>query len=193
MAFPKEVLDEILKDYQSPDDFYGPEGIMKQLSKARVERTMEVELTEQLGYAKHDQAEKPTTNRLNGKTAKELRTDHGPKEIAVPHDRKEVFEPKIIPKHQKAFRGFDDNILSMYVRGLPPRQIQEQLKDIYAVAVSPELVSRISDEVKELAALWRGRVLELFYPVVFLAALRVNIRDGGVVIKKSVYLPLRYG
>ena len=190
MAFTKEVLDEILRDYHGPDDFYGPEGIMKQLAKALVERTMEVELTEQLGYEKHDQAEKRTTNRRNGKTAKELRTDHGPMEIAVPRDREGVFEPQTVPKHQKEFRGFDGKILSMYALGLTTRQIQDHLKDIYAVDVSPELISRVTDEVKELAAEWRGRALEAFYPVVFLDALRVNIRDGGVVVKKSVYLAL---
>jgi transposase-like protein len=100
MAFTKEVLDEILKDYHGPDDFYGSEGIMKQLTKALVERTMEAELTEQLVYEKHDHAVKPTANRRNGKTVKELRTDHGPLDIAVSRDREGVFEPRIVPKHQ---------------------------------------------------------------------------------------------
>jgi transposase-like protein len=87
MAFSKEVLDEILKDYHGPDDFYGPEGIMKQLTKALVERTMEAELTGHLGYEKHDQGEKTSANRQNGKTAKELRMDEGPMTIEVPRDR----------------------------------------------------------------------------------------------------------
>lgn len=190
MAFTKEVLDEILKDYHGPDDFYGPEGIMKQLTKALVERTMEVELTEHLGYEKHDQNKKPTANRRNGKSVKELRTDGGPMEIETPRDRDGTFEPQIVPKHQREFRGFDDKILSMYALGLTTRQIQEHLKDIYAVEVSPELISRVTDEVKELAAEWRGRPLEPMYPVLFLDALRVNIRDGGTVVKKSVYLAL---
>ena len=145
-------------------------------------------LTGQPGYAKHDQAAKPTTNRRNGKTGKEPRTDHGPMEIAVPRGREGVFEPRIVPKHQKEFRGFDDKILSMYAPGLTTRQIQDHLKDIYAVDVSPELISRVTDGVKEPAAEWRGRAPEAFYPVLFLDALRVNIRDGGMVVKKSVYL-----
>jgi transposase-like protein len=170
MAFAPEVLDEILKSYRGPDDFYGPEGIMKQLTKALVERTMEAELTGHLGYEKHDQAAKPTANRRNGKTAKELRTDHGPLEIAVPRDREGAFEPRIVPKHQKEFRGFDGKILSMYALGLTTRQIQDHLKDIYAVDVPPEMISRVTDGVKELAAEWRGRALEPFYPVLFLDA-----------------------
>jgi transposase-like protein len=190
MAFSKEVLDEILKDYHGPDDFYGPEGIMKQLTKALVERTMEAELTEHLGYEKYDQGAKPQTNRRNGKTTKELRTDDGPMTIEVPRDREGTFEPQLVPKHQREFRGVDDKILSMYALGLTTRQIQERLKEIYAVDVSPELISRVTDEVKELAAEWRGRALEPFYPVLFLDALRVNIRDGATVVKKSVYLAL---
>jgi transposase-like protein len=118
MAFSKELLDEILKDYHGPDDFYGPSGIMKQPTKALVERTMEAELTEHLGYEKHDQGEKTRTNRRNGKTAKGLRTDGGPMTIEVPCDREESLEPQIVPKHQREFRGFDDKILSMYALGL---------------------------------------------------------------------------
>jgi transposase-like protein len=107
MTFSNEVLDEILKDYRSPDDFYGPQGIMKHLTKALVERTMEVELTEHLGYQKHDHGEKPASNRRNGKTAKELRTGSGPMTIKVPRDREGTFEPQIVPKHQREFRGKD--------------------------------------------------------------------------------------
>jgi transposase-like protein len=100
-----------------------------------------------------------------------------------------------VPKHQREFRGFDDKILSMYALGLTTRQIQDHLKEIYAVEVSPELIRQlqataVSDEGKELAAEWRGRPLEPLYPVLFLDALRVNIREGSTVVKKSVYLAL---
>jgi transposase-like protein len=107
MAFTKEVLDEILKDCHGPDDFYGPEGIMKQLAQALVERTMEAEMTEHLGYEKHGQGEKTSGNRRNGKTSKELRTDGGPMRIEVPRDREGSFEPQIAPKHQgkRSFHG----------------------------------------------------------------------------------------
>ena len=99
-------------------------------------------------------------------------------------------EPRIVPKRQKEFRGFEEKILSMYALGLSTRQIQEHLKDIYALDVSPELLSGVTDEVKDLAAEWRGRPLDSFYPLLFLEALRVNIRNGGAVVKKSVYVAL---
>jgi transposase-like protein len=190
MAFRKEVLDELLKDYHGPDDFYGPEGIMKQLSKALIERMMEAELTEQIGYEKSESGEKPTTNRRNGKSKKTLRTDQVPMEIEVPRDREGEYEPKVVAKHQREWRGFDQKILSMYALGLSTKAIQENIKDIYNVEISPELVSRVTDEVKGLVEEWRNRPLEPFYPVMFFDALRVNIRDEGQVSKKAVYLAL---
>ena len=190
MAFSKEILDELLKDYHGPDDFYGPDGIVKQLSKALIERVMQAELTEQIGYEKNEAGEKGTENRRNGKSSKTLRTDQGPMEIEVPRDRDGEYDPQIVAKHQREWRGFDDKILSMYALGLSTKAIQENIKDIYNVDISPELVSRVTDEVKGLVEEWRGRPLEAFYPVIFFDALRVNIRDEGQVSKKSVYLAL---
>jgi transposase-like protein len=111
-------------------------------------------------------------------------------EIAVPRDREGEYEPQIVAKHQREWRGFDDKILSMYGLGLSTQAIQENLKDIYNVDVSPELISRVTDGVKGLVEEWRNRPLEPLYPVVFFDALRVNIRDEGHVSKKSVYLAL---
>ena len=193
MAITKEVLDELLKDCNSPDEFYGPDGLVKQLSKALIERMMQAELTEQLGYSKNESGEKETENRRNGKTSKTLRTDQGPMEIEVPRDRDGEFEPKVIPKHQREWRGFDDKILSMYGLGLSTKQIQAHLKEIYNVEVSPELISRVTDEVKGLVEEWRNRPLDSLYPIMFFDALRTNIREEGHVVKKSIYLALAIG
>jgi len=190
MAITKEVLDELMKGCQGPDDFYGPDGLVKQLSKALIERMMEAKLTEQIGYEKSESGEKATSNRRNGKTSKTLRTDQGPVEIEVPRDRDSEYEPLAVRKHQREWRGFDNKILSMYALGLSTKAIQENLKDIYNVEVSPELISRVTDEVKGLAEEWRNRPLEPFYPVIFFDALCVNIRDEGHVSKKAVYLAL---
>jgi len=193
MAITKEVLDELLKEYKGPNDFYGQDGLIKQLSKALIERAMQTELTEQLGYEKSKAGEKETENRRNGTSSKTLRTDQGPMEIGIPRDRNGDYEPLIVPKHQREWRGFDEKILSMYSLGLSTNAIQENLKEIYNVDVSPELISRVTDEVKGLVEEWRNRPLESFYPIMFFDALRTNIREEGHVVKKSVYLALAIG
>jgi putative transposase len=190
MAISKEILDELLKDYKGPDDITGPDGLLKQLTKALVERAMQAEMTEQLGYDKNGTGEKPSPNRRNGSSKKTLRSDQGPLEIEVPRDRAGEFEPEIVPKHQREFKGFDDKILSMYSRGMTTREITESLKEIYGVEVSPELISRVTDSVKDLLDEWRSRSLESFYPALFLDALVINVKDGNHIVKKSVYLAL---
>lgn len=190
MAITKEVLDELLKEYKGPEDLTGPEGLLKQLTKALIERAMDAEMTTHLGYEKHDQSEKDTTNRRNGRTKKTVRSDQGPLEIEIPRDREGTFEPAIVPKHQREFKGFDDKIISMYSRGMTTREITEHLKEIYGTEISPELVSRVTDEVKELLEAWRARSLETSYPIVFLDALMINVREDGKVVKKSIYMAL---
>jgi putative transposase len=190
MAISKEVLDALMKDYKGPDDLTGPDGLLKELTKALVERAMEAEMTEQIGFEKSDQAEKTTKNRRNGSTPKTLRSEQGPLQIDVPRDREGSFEPAIVPKHQRDFKGFDDKILSMYSRGMTTREITEHLKEIYKVEVSPELISRVTDSVKELIEEWRKRTLEAFYPIVFLDALVINVKENSKVVRKAIYLAL---
>ena len=190
MAVPKEILDELLKDYKGPEDITGENGLLKQLTKALIERAMQTELTEELGYQKNQKGEKPTTNRRNGSNAKTLRSDLGPLEIEVPRDREGEFEPKIVPKGQREFRGFDEKILSMYARGMSSRDISQHLKQIYGTEVSAELISRVTDSVSQMLEEWRNRELEKVYPIVFLDAIVVKIRDNGHVVKKSIYLAL---
>ena len=190
MAITKEVLDELLKNYKGPEDLTGENGVLKQLTKALIERAMETELTEELGYEKHGRESKETENRRNGTSKKTVRTDQGELEIDIPRDRKSTFEPKIIPKHSREFKGFDDKILSMYARGMSTREIAEHLKEIYGTEVSPELISRVTDSVMEMLEEWRNRELDTVYPLLFLDALVVKVRENGHVGKKAVYLAL---
>jgi putative transposase len=118
MAISKKILYELLKGYKGPDDLTGPDGLLKQLTKALVERAMQAEITEQLGKDKNEKGEKPGPNRRNGSTKKTLRSEQGPLEIEVPRDREGEFKPEIVPKHQREFKGFDDKILSMDSRSM---------------------------------------------------------------------------
>jgi putative transposase len=190
MAIPKKLLEELLKDYQGPEDIIGENGLLKQLTKALVEQALQAEMKQNLGYEKNDKAEKSTENRRNGSTSKTVRTEQGPMDIDVPRDRDSEFEPKIIPKHEREFKGFDGKILSMYARGMSNREIAEHLKEIYNTDVSPEFISRVTDSVLEYLDEWKNRELESVYPIVFLDAIFTKIRDNGHVVKKALYMAL---
>src|SRR5690606_24670575 len=125
MTIRKELLDELIKDYKNPEDLIGENGILKQLTKALLERAMEAELTHELGFDKHDKsALKESDNRRNGTSRKTVKSKHGEIELDVPRDRRSEFEPVIIPKHQRRFEGFDNTILSLYSHGLSVRDIK---------------------------------------------------------------------
>lgn len=190
MAIRKELLQELLKDYKGPEDLTGENGILKQLTKALVEQAMGAELTDHLGYEKHEIGEKPGANRRNGTSDKTVRTDQGPMNIEVPRDREGSFEPKIIEKHQREFAGFSDKILSMYARGMTNREIAEHLKEIYGTEVSPQFITTVTDGVVESLEAWRNRELEGVYPIVFFDAIVAKVRDNGHVLRKAIYLAL---
>jgi putative transposase len=181
-------LEELLKDYKSPEDLLGQGGLLKELTKALVEKALDGELTHHLGYSKHSASK--SDNARNGKSKKGLLTDHGKMEIVSPRDRNGSFEPELVKKRQTRFDGFDDKILSMYSRGMTVREIQGHLEDIYAVEVSPDLISSVTDSVLEEVRAWQNRPLDAVYPIVFMDALRVKIRDNGHVINKAVYMAL---
>ena len=188
MAIRQELLEELLKDYKSPEDLLGQGGLLKELTKALVEKALDGELTHHLGYPKHSSSK--SDNARNGKSKKGLLTDHGKMEIVSPRDRNGSFEPELVKKRQTRFDGFDDKILSMYARGMTVREIQGHLEDIYAVEVSPDLISSVTDSVLEEVKAWQNRTLDAVYPIVFMDALRVKIRDSGHVINKAVYMAL---
>ena len=188
MAIRQELLEELLKDYKSPEDLLGQGGLLKELTKALVEKALDGELRHHLGYPKHSSSK--SDNARNGKSKKGLLTDHGRMEIVSPRDRNGSFEPELVKKRQTRFDGFDDKILSMYARGMTVREIQGHLEDIYAVEVSPDLISSVTDSVLEEVNAWQNRMLDAVYPIVFMDALRVKIRDNGHVINKAVYMAL---
>lgn len=190
MEIKPEILDELIKGYKNPEDLLGEEGLLKQLTKALLERAMAAELTHELGYEKHDKAEKPTSNRRNGASAKGISSKHGAMEIAVPRDRAGEFEPQIIKKHQRRFDGFDNLILSLYSRGLSTREIQSHIEEIYGVEVSPDLVSTVTSAVEEKVREWQMRPLDAVYPILYLDALRVKIRVDSRVQNRCVYIAI---
>jgi len=162
----------------------------RRLKRALVERMLGGELSHHLGYAPGASKPEATANHRNGSSAKTVLTDDGPVELAVPRDRAGTFDPVLVPKHARRLPGFDDKVLALYARGLPTREIQQYLEEIYAIEVSPDLISAVTDAVVAEVTAWQARPLEPMYPVVFFDALRVKIRDEGVVRSKAVYLAL---
>jgi len=190
MALDPDVIDKLLAEYKKPEDIIGENGLLKQLTKALLERAMTAELKDHLGYEKHDPAGHNSGNSRNGKTCKKLKGDFGEFELETPRDRNGTFEPKIVAKGQTRFTGFDEKILSMYARGMTVRDIQAHLKEIYAVDVSPALISSVTDAVVEEVRAWQTRPLDPIYPIVYLDALIVKIRDNGQVQNRAIYVAI---
>jgi putative transposase len=190
MEIKKEVLDELIKDYKKPEDLIGETGLLKQLTKALLERAMNAELTQHLGYEKYDPAGYNSGNSRNGTTPKTVQGDFGAMVVETPRDRNGSFEPQILPKHQTRFEGFDDKILSMYARGMTTREIQGHLREMYGVDVSATLVSDVTDAVLDEVRAWQNRPLEPIYGIVFLDALYVKMRHEGRVENRAVYVAL---
>ena len=153
---------------------------------------MSAELSDHLGYAKGDPKGKKTGNSRNGHGSKKVTGEDGEMDILVPRDRDASFEPQIIKKGQRRFDGFDDKIISMYARGMSVREIRGHLDELYGVEVSPDLISRVTDEVMDEVREWQSRPLDNIYPIIIFDALRVKIRDEGTVRNKAVYLALGF-
>lgn len=185
-----ELLDELLKDYEKPEDLLGKDGIFDQLKKAVMERALGAELTEHLGYEEGDPSGNDGGNSRNGYGRKRVTTDNSQVEIEVPRDREGSFEPRLVRKRQTRLPGFDEKVISMYARGMTVREIRGHLEELYGIGVSPDLISRVTAEVLDEVKAWQSRPLERLYMVVFFDALRVKIRDEGVVRNKAVYLAL---
>ena len=179
-----ELLDELLSECQSPEEILGESGLLKELSKRLVERALAGELSHHLKQA--CEAE----NSRNGHSAKTVQSEQGEMELAIPRDRASSFDPVIVPKHQRRIAGLDDKILVLYARGNSTRDIAAQLEELYGAKVSAALISEVTDSVNDEVKAWQHRPLDELYPIVYLDALYVNIKVGGRVSKRAVYVVL---
>lgn len=195
MNIDTEAIDNLIKglDLKKGTELFGANGLVKQLTKRLVERALEAEMEEHLGYPKGERGEEPKANVRNGMTAKRVKTDDGEIEIAVPRDRNGTFTPQLVKKRQTRLDGFDEKVLSLYARGMSTREIQGHLHELYGTEVSPELVSRVTDAVLEDVQEWRKRPLAPVWPVIYLDALVIRVREGGSVRRKAAYLALGLG
>lgn len=185
-----ELVDQLLRNYQKPEDILGENGLLKHFTKALLERAMQVEMSEHLGYQKHDASGDNTGNSRHGTSEKTLKGDFGEVPIEVPRERKSEFEPKIVRKGQTRVDSFNERILSLYARGLTTREIQQHIQEIYKVEVSPTLISNVTEAVMEDVVAWQNRPLEAIYPILYMDALQVKIRDGAHVVNKAVHLAI---
>ena len=192
MAIEQELLDNLFANhnYQKPEDLIGENGLLKQLTKAILERALQAEMTVHLGHEKHGTISTKGGNARNGKTGKTLKGDFGNLPIVVPRDRDSSFEPVIVPKGKTRFAGFDNNIISLYARGMTTREIKGHLEDIYGVEVSPSLISTVTDAVNDEVKIWQNRSLDVVYPIVYMDVIRVKGRSTGHVLNKAVYLAI---
>ena len=185
-----KLADSLLASYKKPEDLIGENGLLKQLTKMLVERALEVEMTDHLGHAKSGDVTNDTANTRNGHSGKTLKGDFGALPLDIPRDRQGTFEPQLVGKHQTRWTGFDDKIISLYARGLTVREIQSHLEEMYGTAVSPTLISHVTDAVSEDVKLWQARPLDAVYPILYLDCIHVKVRDNGAVRTKAVYLAI---
>ena len=184
---PTEWLDQVVTGPMTPE---AVESVMRGFKKAVIERALGAEMSHHLGYRPGSAKPERSTNHRNGNSGKTVLTDDGPLRIEVPRDRDGSFEAQLIGKHERRFTGFDDKIVAMYARGMTVREIQGFLGEMYAVDVSPDFISSVTDAVMAEVSAWQARPLESMYPVVFFDAQRVKIREDAVVRSKCVYLAL---
>lgn len=183
----------MLKDCKTPEDLLGKNGVLKQLTKDLMERMLEAEMTDHLGYDRHALEGRGSGNSRNGTSAKTIQGDHGEVPLDVPRDRNGDFEPQVIPKGQRRLPGFDEKVISMYARGMTTREIQGHLHELYGVEVSSTLISNITDAVLEEVTAWQRRPLGSVYPILYLDALQVKVKDQGAIRNKAIYLALGVG
>ncbi|MHC2109167.1 IS256 family transposase [Methylobacterium sp. CM6246] len=179
---PDTLLDQLLAG-ADPKTAFEADGLLNELKKALAERALNAEMD-------HHLAGEDAGNTRNGYGRKTVTTETGRIELAIPRDRQATFDPQLIARYQRRFPGFDDKIVSMYARGMSTREIVGHLRELYGIEVSPDLISAVTDAVLEEVAAWQARPLEPVYPIVFFDALRIKVRDEGVVRNKAVHIAL---
>ncbi len=179
MTIPKELLDQLLQHCDDPQDLLAQGGFLHQLTGRLVERALEGEMTDHLGYDKHAAEGKGSGNSRNGHSPKTLKSEHGDVEVRVPRDRAGAFEPLLVPKHERRLPALDDKILALYARGMTTRDIQGHLEELYHTAISPTLVSNVTAAVLDEVAAWQNRPLDAVYPILYLDALFRPAEAGG--------------
>lgn len=192
MPIDSKLIDQLLQQADNPSDMLAKGGLISQLSARLIERALEAEMSEHLGYDKHERKGRGSGNSRNGRAPKRVLTDSGPLDVSVPRDRQGSFEPQIVAKRQRRLEGFDRHVIALYAGGMTTRQIQSHLEEMYGTEVSPALISRVTDAILDDARAWQSRDLDACYPVVFLDGLVVKVRDAGSrrVVKKTVYVAL---
>lgn len=185
--FSGEALDALIAQTESPADV---EALFRRMKKALIERALGAELSHHLGYAPGEDKPDGQANHRNGSTPKTVLTDDGAVPLDIPRDRAGTFEPQLVPKGVRRLPGFDAKVLSLYARGMTVREIQGHLEELYQIAIAPDVISTVTDAVMAEVTAWQQRPLERVYPVVILDALRVKIRDEGIVRNKAIYLAI---
>jgi putative transposase len=190
-ALSPAAIDALLKDAEnSGTPLDGADGLLNQMTKAVLERALQVEMTDHVGYEVGDSAGRGTGNSRNGSTTKTVATTAGPVQISVPRDRNGGFEPRIVPKRARRLGNIDEMILSLYSRGMTTSDIAAHLREVYGVEASKELISNVTDVVVDEIKAWQSRPLDEVYPILYVDGLRLRIKDSGVVTTKVAYLAI---
>lgn len=186
---PREQLRQLIKE-NDIKDVNGIYDTLKDMFKDVLQEMLEAEMDVTLGYGKNEAKDKDTTNIRNGYSSKTLKTKFGNIEMDIPRDRNSEFEPKIVPKYQRNISGIEDKIIALYARGMSTRDIHDQVKDIYGIEVSAEMVSKITEKIVPEIKEWQSRPLETVYPFVFMDAIHYKIRYNGQIVNKAAYVVL---
>lgn len=188
-VLPKDLVRDFIKDqhFTNTDDVL---NLLKEMFKDVLQEALEVELEEKLGYDKYQISDKTTTNSRNGYSKKTVKSQLGPVEINIPRDRNGEFEPQIIQKHQRNITGIEDKVLSLYTAGLSTRDIHDQIKELYDVEISADMVSKITDRILPVVSEWQNRPLERVYSFIFLDAIHYKVRDEKQIVNKAAYVAI---